>query len=342
MRWLRRDIWKLGIALVGLLLLLVLMVWVPFSVASTSVGASGLAISRSVQATPTEDATVTALQKEQLILQNKQLQQSDDRGFSAWLWSNAAAIVASFLSTLVVVIGALIGFRQWRTNREDARRKEVEAQDKDLKAQAEERFRAAVTALGSENEATQVGGAILLRSFLNKKDEKVYGRYYTQIFDLAVAYLRFQRTSDPKKDPFRQALIVVFKEALPIVRNKLIADGADREDAGVLPSLDASRIQLDHASLRWADLKQVWMPSASLQKAILFKADLTGARLKWADLTGVNLLEALSLKNTDLREVKGLTKEQLEACKARGARIDDDTTTSPPQPTVPPPPQQSS
>jgi hypothetical protein len=211
--------------------------------------------------------------------------------------------------------------------------------DKELRERAEERFQTAVAALGNENEATRIGGAILLRSFLNKKDEKLYVRYYTQIFDLAVAYLRFQITSDPKKDPFRQALIVVFKEALPIVRNKLIADGAVREDAGVLPSLDASRIQLDHASLRWVDLKQVWMPSASLHKAILFKADLTGARLKWADLTGVNLLETLSLKNTDLREVKGLTKEQLEECKARGARIDDDTTTSPPQPTTSPPVQ---
>jgi hypothetical protein len=37
-----------------------------------------------------------------------------------------------------------------------------------------------------------------------------------------------------------------------------------------------------------------------------------------------NLEEALSLKDTDLRRVIGLTKEQLEACKAKGAIIDED------------------
>jgi hypothetical protein len=333
MRWLKRNSWKAYIAFAGLLLLLVFMVWIPVSAAGAYGGTSesAPAVTASVQATPTEDATMTALNKEQLTQQVNQL----DNWWLYLLYNGTPA----FIAALAAIVVASFGLYQWRGNRDDEREKAEDALDKELRERAEERFQTAVAALGNENEATRIGGAILLRSFLNKDDKEIYGRYYTQIFDLAVAYLRFQITSDPKKDPVRQALIVVFKEALPIVRNKLIADGADREDAGVLPSLDASRIQLDHASLRWVDLKQVWMPSASLQKAILFKADLTGARLKWADLTGVNLLETLSLKNTDLRKVKGLTKEQLEECKARGARIDDDTTTSPPQPTTSPPVQ---
>ena len=67
-------------------------------------------------------------------------------------------------------------------------------------------------------------------------------------------------------------------------------------------------------------------------------ADLEEADLEGADLEGANLEAALSLEGTNLRRVKGLTKEQLEACKAKGAIIDEDTTTNPPQSTVSSPP----
>src|SRR5260370_2904739 len=86
-------------------------------------------------------------------------------------------------------------------DREDERRKEIAAKDKELRDRAEERFQTAVNALGEEKEGTEVGGAILLRSFLNPDDKEVYGRYYTQIFDLAVAYLRFTNASRPSQDP---------------------------------------------------------------------------------------------------------------------------------------------
>src|SRR6266567_4458197 len=71
MRWLRRNVWKAGIAIVGMLLLLVFMVWVPVSAASLHEMRSGLVtpVTGTVQATPTMDPTMTALQKEQLALQ---------------------------------------------------------------------------------------------------------------------------------------------------------------------------------------------------------------------------------------------------------------------------------
>jgi hypothetical protein len=330
MRWLKGDLWKGDAIIIGMMFLLTLLIVV------YALLGWGHQAAQQGQATGTI-ATETA--KEQLI----KLQRGNDRSLSAWVWNSGAAL----LSTLVIVIGGLFALWRWSVDRRDAQDKELkdrqEAQDKELRDRAEERFQTAVAALGNENEATQVGGAILLRSFLNKEDEKIYGRYYTQIFDLAVAYLRFRKTSDLRKDPIRQALVVVFKEAFPIVRNKLIADGADREGAGALPSLDASRIQLDHASLRWADLKQIWMPQSSLRKAILYGADLTEARLKLADLSGATLKDALSLKDTDLREVKGPTKEELEAFKARGAIIDEVPIASASQsPVSPPSPSPSS
>ncbi len=76
MRWLKRNLWKIGIALAGMLLLVVLMAWVPVSAADTHEEVSGLAMfgTVTVQTTPTVDATVTALNKEKLAQEVQQLQ----------------------------------------------------------------------------------------------------------------------------------------------------------------------------------------------------------------------------------------------------------------------------
>jgi len=421
MCWSKRDVWRLGIPLVGLLLLLVFMVWIPMSAADAHAGTSEFA-------TPTVDLTVTALAKEQLTLQVKQLQ-NQLQNQNSWIENNSTALIAA----ITAIIVASIGLYQWRGNQNAERRKEIGAQDKDLTAQAEERFKTAVTALGSENEATQVSGAILLRSFLNPEDKGIYGRYYAQIFDLAVAYLRLSSTSRPIENPslplpltsLRQALIIVFKEVFPLARNSL----GQIQSAIEGRSLDASGIRLDGAFLAWSDLSHIWMINASLIEARLLRANLcnadlrranlhkanlhqvifaaanlhqvnfsqahlgeanlneadldradlteanlegatlisaslqgtkfSGANLRRADLSHANLSagtsmgetfrsanpeDALHLDYTDLRGVKGLTREQLKACKAKGAIIDEDAVANPPQSLVPPPPpsQQSS
>src|SRR5438876_10313003 len=121
MYWLKRDIWKAGIAFTGLLLLLVLMVWVPVT-AGAYEGASGLAtsVTGTVQATPTANSTIAA---ETANEQLRKLQLDNDRSLNAWVWNNGATILSSFLSTLVIVSGALIGFRQWRGNQRAERDK---------------------------------------------------------------------------------------------------------------------------------------------------------------------------------------------------------------------------
>jgi Pentapeptide repeats (8 copies) len=405
MRWLKRGMWRAAIAMVGLLLLLVLTVWVP-----VSVGAYG-GESVPPQVTPTIDvtATMTALNEEKLRQEIQQLKNQNGNQ-NNWLANNSTALIAA----VATVIVALFGILQWAItvrqaqdkdlkDREEERRKEVAAQDKelkdrqiaqdkDLRAQAEERFKNAIAALGDEKEGTQVAGAILLRSFLNKEDKEIYGRYYIQIFDLAVAYLRllsiYQPVTDPDlmadlpatayelkpRTPLRQALTVVFKEVFPLARSRL----GQMKERFETQSLDASDIRLDEAFLVASDLKRIWMQDASLSNAtlifanlrdaVLAGADLSGADLSGADLrralltraklyrtnltetdmtkadlTGVRGLEIIeSLKDTDLRGVKGLTKEQLAACKAKGAIIDEDTTTGSPQPVVSPVSLQSS
>ena len=164
MRWRKRDIWKAGIAIVGILLLLVLMVGVSVSAVGAYEGTSGLATPGTVQATPTEDATVTALNKEKLAQEVQQLKSQNEPDPFGWLRTNASI----FLSTLVVVIGALFGLWQWSVGRRDAQNKELDDrkaererrdeeqqrwlkdQEAERKKRVEERFQSAVTGLGDE------------------------------------------------------------------------------------------------------------------------------------------------------------------------------------------------
>ena len=360
MRWLKRDRWKAGIALAGMLLLLVFMVWLPVSAADTYEGAPGLATPVTVQTTPTEDATITALNKEKLEQEIDQLKNQN-----YWAWTTIGPILVGFAGLLA----ALYSFITWIRNRQDEQKKRGEEQKrwledrqaererrdeeqqrwlKDQEAErekrAEERFQAVVEGLGSEREEAKVGAAITLRTFLRPG----YEQFYTQVFDLAVAYLCLPRTPNSPEDPnaplplttLRRALIVVFKEAFPLARDRLLKEQGTQFHS---QSLDASGIRLDIAYLRRADLEQVRMPHASLRGAYLRGANLSRADLYRADLSRVRELEEVrSLDHTDLRRVIGLTKEQLEACKAKGALIDEDTATSSSHTAIPSaPPQQS-
>lgn len=362
MRWPTWNLRKAGIVVLGMLLF-VLIAFVPLSTAVAHEKMSVVATSTpaTLQSTPTVDATMTALQKEQLTQEIQQLKDQNNPDLLGWLRTNAAII----LSTLVVVIGGLIGLFRWFGDRRSEREK-----------RAEERFLAVVTGLSDKKEGAKIGAAILLRTFLRPG----YEPFYTQTFDLAVASLCPTETPHQNRDTpvtlttLRQALIAVFKGAFPLARSQN-KDGPQ--------SLDARYIQLDNGYLSHADLEQVWMPNASLRKVVLveanlkaanlYKADLRHANLKRAqlaqadlisadlrdaDLTGAsltgaklnnanfdrahlsetNLQAAQSLEGTDLRGVKGLSPQQLLACKAKGAIIDDDTTTNAPQTVVTPSP----
>ena len=339
MRRLKRDMWKAGIALAGTLLLLVLMMWIPVLAVGAYEGSSGLAISGTVtvQATPTVDATVAALNKEKLKQEVQQLKNQNEPDPLSWLRTNAAIL----LSTLVVVIGGLIGLFRWFGDRRSEREK-----------RAEERFQSVVTGLGDEKESARIHAAILLRTFLRPG----YEQFYTQTFDLAVADLRRRNVHPNTPEPLdflSQALITVFKESFPLAREHLQKPGSHFSSH----HLDATAIRLDKAYLRGCDLKQAWMPEASLREAdlsranlsranlinanlsraklldaklngaSLFGTDLLGADLLGADLSKANIEDALYLYGTSLRGVNGLTKEQLETCKAKGAIIDENPAT---------------
>ena len=354
MCWLKRDLWKACIAFAGMLLL-VLIVWVPVSATGTYEGASGLAslVTVTAQATPTEDATVTALNKEKLAQEVQQLKNQNDSDLFSLLRTN----LSIFLSTLVVVGGGLYGLWRWRIDRRYAQDKELqdrkaerERRDEeqqrwleDRKAErekrVEERFQAAVIGLGDEKEGARVGAAILLGTFLGPG----YERFYPQVFQLVTANLRLPRTANPPDDPavprpptaLSQALITTFMEAYPLAREqekKLGTKHADKEfevrsthpapvniSSTAIHSLSARNILLDNGFLWYADLKQVWMAQASLRKADFTGADLSESNLYAVDLSEAYLWET-NLSNANLWQAN-LCRADLRGTNMRGATL---------------------
>jgi uncharacterized protein YjbI with pentapeptide repeats len=313
MHWLKRGLFQAAIIVTGTILFLILATWAPISLAHaqkvTPTAASGTPM---IQATPTIDATVTALNKELLEHEND------------WWWNYGATILTSVISTLTLAAAGVFTVVRYFNDRRDAREaQEAEAkrlaedrqaererrdeeqqrwlkdQESEREKRAEERFQAAVEGLSGEREEARIGAAILLRTFLRPG----YEPFYQQVFDLAVANLRLPRTttlSEHQNTPLplttlSQALIVAFKEAVPLARSQISRSNPPYVRG--IQSLDATDIQLDNAYLRGADLKHVRMPQASLRKAnlkgtVLSGADLYKTRLCEASLTGADLSKA--------------------------------------------------
>lgn len=363
MHWRKRDLWKAAVVIVGALFL-VFMTLVTVSVADAHGGGSA-AGTVTVQATPTVDVTVTALNKEKLFQDVAQQQHTPGN----WFWNNGAAVISSLVLALA---GAFTLFRYLRDQRNE-REKQREDRQAEREKRAEERFQSVVEGLGSKDVETRTGAAIMLRTFL----QPGYEQFYSQAFDLAVAYLRLRHVDSDEPEPLdslTQALAIVFKEAFPLARDLLKQDpmyldaiGA-RLDSAYLARCDLKQVRLPEAYLRKvnffgakmseanlrdtklrytnltdADLTKTNLPRADLRGASLRGAHLTEANLDGASLTGANLRDtnieaARSLQGTILRGVKGLTNEQLAACKVKGAIIDEIPSTTPSRSTTSPAP----
>jgi uncharacterized protein YjbI with pentapeptide repeats len=263
--------------------------------------AQRLSLQAALTDTPTPDATVAALDKDKLQAEVEQLHQQNSPAVGDTLRVNAGVL----LSTLVLVLGGLFGVFKWLQERRDAEKNARKERRVERRKRAEERFQAAVTALGADKEGAQLGGAVLLRTFLRPG----YAQFYLQIFDLVVANLRLPRTpferdvaTTPEEPvllpPLTQTLIIVFKEAIPRAREETQRI-SDRDNTIPDPqSLDATGVMLDNAYLSCADLKGAWLLQASLRAADLTGARLEGAYLNQADLTGAHLDGAVFISKT--------------------------------------------
>jgi hypothetical protein len=151
MHWFTKHLRNVGIASICILFLLMCLALILLP--ATSAHARTLEMAKpttvTVQATPTEDATVTALNKEKLAQEVLQLQKQNEPDSFGWLQANA-----TLFSTLLVVIGGLIGLFRWFADRRSERER-----------RAEERFQAVVTGLGDEKEGAKIGAAIFYGLF---------------------------------------------------------------------------------------------------------------------------------------------------------------------------------
>jgi hypothetical protein len=73
-----------------------------------------------------------------------------------------------------------------REKRDEEQKRWLEDRQAEREKRTEERFQSVVEGLGSTIQATQVGAAITLRTFLRPG----YEEFYSQVFDLAVANIR--------------------------------------------------------------------------------------------------------------------------------------------------------
>lgn len=306
MHRIKRDIWKVAFVLVGLLFILVVMMWVTTSAAEASNSIAGLPTpTPTVRATPIEDATVTALNKEKLQKDIEKDQSGIDKDRSDIFWSWTAA-----LTVFGGIITAFITAMRYFNDRQAEREKAAAEREKE----AREALRLAIVGLGSENNDTKVGAVTSLRALLISG----YERYYQQIFELAIANLRARRTESDQPEPldaFKQALIALFKDSYPLARDTL----KERYPKSRFNprSLDATGIIFDNAYLVRADLRQAWMPFALLRNADLLEANLSNANLNGADLSGSDLSYA-NLTGADLSEAN-LRRANLRASNLNGA-----------------------
>lgn len=293
---------------------------------------------------PTPDATVTTLQKEKLEREITNLERASERGFLSWMWNNGGGLLSAGTALLLLGWGVV----QWKGNRSDEQdkrsqdqrerladilrgeRERLEDRRQEREKRTDELFQKVLEGLGGGQPQMQVQSAVMLRSFLREG----YERLYTQVFHLAVGYLRMRSTSDnPDKreplTPLDQALITVLRESYPRsrdlsvemeVRRQLI-EGGSEDDAiefqvetytlrptpegpyrGNPIQIDATRINLHNADLGDADLAHINMADARLNFSKLRKlddSDLKGANLHRADLQAASLHRAI-LVGTDL------------------------------------------
>lgn len=329
---LKRSLWRRSIIVAYVLLFALIIAYSSARVADAHERVSkpmmsGLVV---VQATPTEDATVTALNKEKLVQEVQQLKNQNTPDFFGWLQTNASIL----LSTLTIVIGGLIGLWRWLRDRRIAQDKELIDRQSEREKRAEERFQRVIEGLGSNAPEARAGAAIMLRTFLKPG----YEPFYQQVFDLAVTHLRLRPPTSPQNpstpDSLNQALITVFKEAVVCVRKELEKEKRKRKEYKEF--LDASRVRLDGASLDDIDLSDVFLREASLIETHLDNANLTRAQLMGVDFTGADLWgadlteaslhranpeDASSLEHTKLYSASGLSPQQIGTCTAKGADL---------------------
>lgn len=116
MHWLKRGLFQAAIIVTGTILFLLLATSIPISLAHAQevIWAAATPGAPTIQATPTIDATVTALNKELLEHEND------------WWWNYGATILTSVISTLTLAAAGVFTVVRYFNDSRDAREKQEE------------------------------------------------------------------------------------------------------------------------------------------------------------------------------------------------------------------------
>jgi uncharacterized protein YjbI with pentapeptide repeats len=236
------------------------------------------------------DPTVTGLEKAKLREEVNLLRRSDDQNLHDWLGANVNGLVASIGT---IVVGLFAVYRYFK-DREDAREKRAEEDRDQLASQAaervqraEERFHRVVQGLGADQLSARIGAAVTLRSFLQQEDKQ----FYSQVFDLAAAHLRF--VTGDENTILRQELATVFRDAYPLARGQVEFEPDDAErsydDAIALQisyeRLDGSSANMQGTSNWGADYRYGSLKNANFEQASITEADFSGGDLRGANFS---------------------------------------------------------
>lgn len=323
-----------------------------------------LATATSVQGTPTVDPTLTALQKKQLILQNEQIaQQIDQQQHTLWnlIW---IALTASLSAIILAIGGIWAVVRWFNDRKDARNKQTEErfksVVDSIGGETPETRIASAVllhTFLRPEYKEyyKQVFDLAVANLRIPEYAYSSTARSSDQSGHNPIAKTQ-EHSNAPSSEALhslRQALITVFRDAFPRARDKrkkqnrmrrrfiIIMENLFRvsrvsettrtrlADEGTRlqfkrRDLDASDIQLDRAFLFRADLRQAYMPEASLRNADFSAARLSEVILRGADLTCANFDEAdltsASLEKANLEEAN-FTSAELNDTVLRDANL---------------------
>ncbi len=238
--------------------------------------------------------------------------------------NEARRTLAYIIGGLLVFIGIILTFWQIRILG-----KQVQVAQE---GQITERFTRAIEQLGSQEMAIRLGGIYALERIANDSDKD-----YWPIMETLTAYVREQapwRESDQDltTPPPKNFLWNELGESPPTTSAPVPKPGTDiqavltvlgrrkyRYRQGEAMPLDLSGTDLRRADFGRLHLEGAFFIGTNLERAFLWGAHLQRTKLGFARLEG-SILEKAHLEGADLKDVIGLTREQLAK-----AIIDDKT-----------------
>jgi uncharacterized protein YjbI with pentapeptide repeats len=184
---------------------------------------------------------------------------------------------------------------------------------RDRQVAAREAFRSVVKSLSSEIEAQRLGGAILLRRFLDPRSELGAGGtpYARESIDVIAALLRETETGNFQKLLADGLLFAPSLEGLDLQRTNLQHAYLGVRSAGAATNLrgaDFYRADLSGASLKGADASKAVFYQARLHNTVLKSTNLSGASFFEADLLGAKF-DGATLTKASFKRARNLPEE---------------------------------